>query len=258
MTEPAEHLPANALMNVALSEYDPRPADVLVFSAPWNQASGWIIKAATLSPFSHFAGVAMIEPSQLEAEVRRRKWPQKPDAVACALYRLLAHVGFERRMLLVESTTLCGEACELTGQRHDGVQAHEPRRRLAAYLRSGGRAWLLRPTGDYALQLNQVARLSEFLLRHLGAPYDFSQAALAGTRVLRRFCRVSDASLAAVFCSELWAAALEQIRLLPLRNPSVFTPASLVRSLVELGSYRWVGEFSRGPGSKFQVRGSRS
>lgn len=233
-------------MPIALAEYDPRPVDVLAFSSAWHEPSGWLIKAATLSKFSHIAGVAMFDAAQLEQEVRRRKWPQRPDGVACALNRLLVHLGYSRQVLLVESTTLCREPCELIGARTSGVQVHDPRRRIAGYLRAGGRAWLLRPTADYQLDLNQVARLSEFLLRHLGAPYDYGQAALAGTRILRRCCRLSNASLSAVFCSELWAAALEQIRLLPLRNPSVFTPASLVSSLVELGSYRFVGQFALG------------
>ena len=234
-------------MQIDVAEYDPRAADLLAFSAPWREPSGWLIKAATRSSVSHVAGVGLVGVEDLEQEVRRRQWPRRPDIVGCSLNRLLAHVGFSRRPLLFESTTQAPERCALIGERICGVQAHEPRERIDSYLRKGGRVWLYRPTRDFRLDTNQSFRLTEFLLRHLGERYDWRQAAFSGTIIARRVCRwATDANLHSLFCSEYWAAALEQIRLLPLKNPSLFTPAGLVAAVVELGSLALVGQFTRG------------
>jgi len=230
-------------VKIEIAEYRPRAADLLAFSAPWSEPSGWLIKLATRSIVSHVAGVGIVSADDLERELRQREWPRRPSALGRALHRL-TRTGFERRPLIFESTTECDSPCAIAGEKVSGVQAHEPRQRIAEYIAAGGRAWLYRPARDFRIEADQSRRLTEFLLRHLGARYDFEQAAFSGTIVARRVCRwATRGNLHSLFCSKYWAAALEQIHLLGLSNPSLFTPAKLIDTVTEVGTMQLAGEF---------------
>ncbi len=249
-------------MLLDVDEYDPQPADLLGCSSHWREPTGWLIKLATRSVFSHVAGVALVADHHLHAEVRRRREatpdPDRPGCVwaqrildrACPAAKGTLHAldrlrreGWQSRPLLFEATTLAESPCSLQGAPVCGVQAHDPRERIRQY---DGRVWLYRPTLDYRIDPEQSERLTLFLLRHLGDQYDYAQAGLSASILARRAWWFSQGNLHSLFCSELWAAALEQIRLLELANPSKFSPARLVRSLLELGSYRLVGEIVKG------------
>lgn len=228
-------------MILDLNQYQPRAADVLAFSAGWRDWEGLFIKVATCSPVSHIAGVANVDARHLVAEAARRERLLGRDRDTIHFRHLAA--TWARRTLVIESTTLCPEPCALLGRAIDGVQAHEPRERIAGYLAAGGRVWLYRPTADWQIDPEQSELLTRFLLRHVGAAYDYGQAIASAERLMRRCWWFQPANLHAVFCSELWDAALQQIRLLAPDDYSTVNPARLLRTLVKIGRYELAGEF---------------
>lgn len=150
-----------------------------------------------------------------------------------------SHVGIVSRppgeaAALYESTTLCDLPDDLSGRRRAGVQAHAPAARVAAYC---GRVELLRLAPVWQLNRYEADLLAR-MLRHLhGARYDLSGAVLSGSRIFKWSALMPYCDLASLFCSELCAAVLMRLGRLPLANPGVYNPASLVRSLQRCGTY---------------------
>src|SRR6185312_9740686 len=136
--------------------------------------------------------------------------------------------------LLFESTTLCDEPCALAGRRVSGVQAHDPRSRIATY---PVRVALVRLTPAWRLTDHEVAQLGDWLLAVASEPYDLRGAILSGTRLFKWTALMPYPDLGSLFCSELCAAALMRLYRMPLANPSLYNPASLVRELRRCGTY---------------------
>ena len=136
--------------------------------------------------------------------------------------------------LLFESTTLCNEACVLTGQPVKGVQAHEPWSRIAGY---PGAVARLRLMPAWRLSSRETELLHRWLLHVADEPYDLRGAILSGTRFFKWTALMRYPDLDSLFCSELCAAALMRLHRLPLTNPSLFNPASLVREVRRCGTY---------------------
>ena len=136
--------------------------------------------------------------------------------------------------LLFESTTLCDEPCALTGKRLAGVQAHDPASRIEGYL---GQVALLRLTRAWRLNLSEVGLLHNWLMHVASEPYDLPGALLSGTRLFKWTALMPYPDLGSLFCSELCAAALMRLHRMPLANPSLYNPASLVRELRRCGTY---------------------
>lgn len=132
-------------------------------------------------------------------------------------------------VLLVESTTLCDEPCELTGLRINGVQAHRPERRIANY---AGRVYILRPSKNYPFSEGMVWKLAYYANKWIGTPYDTDGAIRSATHL------PSSGSDDEVFCDDLVAVLLMNTERLARGNPKSYTPASLVRTLVRTGVYR--------------------
>lgn len=222
-----------------IDSYLPAAGDLIGFSAPWNDPVGWLIKVGTLSRVSHVAGVARITRDQVQAENDRR-WGENLRRPRTAPKLDSAYADAE---LLIESTTLCPAQCLLQRKRVAGVQVHYPWARISCYLAAGGRAWLYRPADDWRLDERDSALLSETLLRHVGDSYDYRAAALSAERVFRNRWWYHPANTHALFCSELWSAALQRIGRLGAGDASVVNPAVLLRTLVKIGRYELVGEF---------------
>jgi len=142
--------------------------------------------------------------------------------------------GGAANMLLFESTTLCDEPCVLTGKHTSGVQAHEPDSRVAGY---PGSVALLRLSPAWRLNPRETAMLHDWLMRVASEPYDLHGALLSGTRVFRWTALMPYPDLGSLFCSELCAAALMRLHRLPLSNPGLYNPASLVRAVRRCGTY---------------------
>jgi hypothetical protein len=138
------------------------------------------------------------------------------------------------RALLFESTTLCDAPCALTGKRSAGVQAHDPRARVDGY---PGRVALLRLTPAWRLNHREIALLHDWLMHVASEPYDLCGALLSGTRLFKWTTLMPYPDLGSLFCSELCAAALMRLYRMPLANPSLYNPASLVRELRRCGTY---------------------
>ncbi len=154
------------------------------------------------------------------------------DVINLATYGIprwgISHVGiiakYKGELLLFESTTFDSLPCVIQGKCFSGVQAHRLMDVLEVY---AGRVWaypLTRPLYPF-----EDTRLSEFLRGKIATPYD-TEGALESAGWLSRALHGED--LHELFCSELVAAALNEIGLLPTGNASGWTPNRLVRRLV--------------------------
>ena len=152
--------------------------------------------------------------------------------------RWISHVGIcaavdsRSEAYLFESTTMVDEPCAITGNRIDGVQAHWPDRRVA---KCEGKVWLLRTRKHLAAAVRR--RLGRFLQSCLGTPYDVPQALLSGTWLLN-LTEFDAEDTSKLFCSEYVRLALEDAGIVADTNASIWTPARLVRELVQIGLYQ--------------------
>ena len=153
----------------------------------------------------------------------------------------------DRGLLWVESTTLCPHPCLIRGERVSGCQAHEPEIRTRDYLDAGGQVDVYRLTG-----INQLNQEERTLLRHIlfryfllnPIAYDLSGALLSGTRAIRWLGLLPGADLHSLFCSELVAALLMRLNRMNHANPTGFSPARLLRTLVMQGKYYRAADWS--------------
>lgn len=150
--------------------------------------------------------------------------------------------------LWIESTTLADRPCRIQERIVDGVQAHVPAERIQDYLSAGGRVDLYRLVEIESLSRSETALLSRILIDHfLGEAhsYDLCGALLSGTRAFQLTRLFPSADLQQLFCSELIAAVLMRLGRLPRGNPTRYSPARLLRTLVCHGTvrreYSWRG-----------------
>ncbi len=156
----------------------------------------------------------------------------------------------DRGLLWVESTTLCRHPCVVRGECVSGCQAHEPCERIHDYLVTGGAVAVYRLTGINQFDESERQLLRRILFQHfLWKPvgYDLGGAILSGTRAIRWLGLLPGADLQSLFCSELMAAILMRLNRLNHANPTGFSPARLLRTLVLLGKYHRVAQWSDQP-----------
>ena len=141
----------------------------------------------------------------------------------------ISHVGIlgqhKGKLLLFESTTLTDIPCVIQGKSVQGTQACHLEDRLKSY---AGRAW------HYPLYRKLFAfeckRLNDFLVDHIGVPYDREGAIRAGGSLwswVKSFFYPENLDF--IFCSEFCAAAHRDIGLLRTDNASSWNPNSFVR-----------------------------
>lgn len=150
-----------------------------------------------------------------------------------------SHVGMivfnEGQPVLIESTTMCKTPCLIRGKRTSGVQAQWPADRIANY---NGRVDVYRLYPVWQLDAGEELLLHRMMFKHfLGTSYDTVGAGISGTRLIK-WSRFLGADLASLFCSELVAAVLMRLGRMPVRNPAVYNPATLVRTLRRHGVYQ--------------------
>ena len=205
------------------------PGDLVIFHG--RDFSSRVIEWATRGP-SH---VGIVCPHEQGVEGIKKVEESKSDFSSTpSNSSTLSTSGATTNMLLFESTTLCDEPCLLTGKQTSGVQAHEPESRIASY--AGGVAQL-RLSPAWRLHPREVALLHDWLMRVASEPYDLHGALLSGTRVFKWTALMPYPDLESLFCSELCAAALMRLHRLPLTNPGLYNPASLVREVRRCGTY---------------------
>lgn len=153
-----------------LSLADYEPAPGDVLAFSGRGPVAWLIHLATLSRYAHVAIVA-------------------------------EHGG---RPLLFESTTLADSPCIIQGERVSGPQAHNAHARIAS---AGCRVWLAKPY--WPLVPWESAMLTQWLLAQLGKGYDYREAAVSASRVLKRVKTGTDSLW---YCSEMLVAAFQSIR----------------------------------------------
>lgn len=139
------------------------------------------------------------------------------------------------RVLVYESTTLCDLACEISGKKTQGTQAHLPDDRIRSY---DGKIWRLRLAPRLALTEPESLRLTDFLLSEIGRPYDYEGAMISATRWLRT-CELVRPTMQKLFCSYYVMAALKDIGKVDKDlNPRAYSPARASRDLQYWGTYQ--------------------
>lgn len=134
--------------------------------------------------------------------------------------------------LLFESTTLCELPDILSGEKIQGVQAHDPAARVKAYDGRVARMRLRIP-----LTCEQELSLRNRLYEIHGRPYDLRGAIESGTRLFKWTAWMPYPDLGHLFCSELVAEQLMQLLKLPLGDPGIYNPATLMREVQRCASY---------------------
>jgi len=150
-------------------------------------------------------------------------------------------------MYWVESTTMSATPCAIGGERVRGCQAHYPGQRIAEYTSEGGHVDHYRLTKIFELSGDESELMSHVLIRHFvlkSTGYDMGHVLLAGTRLFKASRLFPGADLDRVFCSELIAAVLQRIGRINHRNPTKFSPGTLMRELVRQGTYRFEKSYS--------------
>lgn len=162
-----------------------------------------------------------------------------------------SHVGivwpmYNHGPLLVESTTLCDLVCRLNKEKRKGVQFHRPEDRLAVY---PGHVARIRLANGWKIDEAEADFITGWFYHRRKLTYDARGAICSGTRVLKWTRLLPTADLGSQFCSELCAAALMRIGRLPIDNPTVYNPASLVAQLIRSGVYGPLEPLSPSPTS---------
>jgi hypothetical protein len=137
-------------------------------------------------------------------------------------------------LLLYESTTLCPLPDALLGVPLSGVQAHQPEERIAAY---DGRVARLAPAALWRYSRFELHLMAKMLAHLHTCSYDTAGALVSGTCVFKWTALMPWPDLASLFCSELVTAVLMRLGRMPLANPALYNPASLVRKLRRCGTY---------------------
>lgn len=144
----------------------------------------------------------------------------------------------ENKLVWIESTSLSASPCLIRKGLVSGMQAHEPKERLKEY--ASGRVDLYRLTDIQKLTSDEGLLLGKILVEHFierEIAYDYQGALLAGMRAFQRTRLFPGADLHSVFCSEVVAACLMRLFRMNRKNPTRYSPASLLRELVDQGTY---------------------
>lgn len=141
----------------------------------------------------------------------------------------LSHIGIlahqNHKLRLYESTTLCELPCLVQKKIVSGAQVHNIDTRVAKY---NGKVYHIPLTKP----LNQLERLklTGFLLKSVGRPYDMLGAGLSGGHILRKISRfLRDQDLNNLFCSEWCAAAHNYLNRFHTGNASTWNPNAFYR-----------------------------
>lgn len=187
------------------------PFDVLTFSEPGLVSRA--IKAATVPPWYWF----------------RAHWRTCSHIGICVSF--FAGTPPAHVVKLIESTTMLSEPCELLGRRIDGVQAHDPARRMRM---SAGPVFVARLAPGWKATERQCVELRQLAKEFLGQKYDY----FAAVRSITPFPELADDDR--VFCDNLVATLLMSSAIrarYPLSNTKSVTPAQVIKRLVETGVY---------------------
>lgn len=149
----------------------------------------------------------------------------------------LSHIGIAAEYLgkvrLFESTSLNNTPCLIQGKNVSGSQIQNIDTRIKAYP-----GMVKRIPIKKKLTNSESRRLTEYLIKNIGHPYDYLGAERSGGKLwaqLHRFFH--EESGESLFCSEWVALALRQIDVFRTGNASSWNPNSLYRELVRRGIY---------------------
>lgn len=192
------------------AKYAPEAGDILAFSG--TGFTSRIISARTFSRYSHVGIVADIPSDTWDNEDMAAKFPFHGTG-----------------KFLFESTTLTITPCAFQGTRVRGPQAVRPDERVQGY---PGSTYVLRLRDP--LKPDESEALTSCLFGYLGTEYDSKEAFLSSTYLLKLLKLGSGERL---FCSEYVGRGLIEAGRLNHSDPSDWTPARLIRLLLDACIY---------------------
>ena len=148
----------------------------------------------------------------------------------------LSHIGIvgmppTNTPFLFESTTLATTPCIYNLKKCEGTQAHYLGNRINNYYGKVYHYPLAIP-----LTFQQKINLLEFLIKHLGQPYDYIGAIRARDFSLIEKLIYRKPDLASMYCSEYVLAAIKHIDLLGNLSPEMnWSPNKLIRFAQKFG-----------------------
>jgi hypothetical protein len=160
-----------------------------------------------------------------------------------------------------ESTMLADRECVLQKRKVRGVQVHYPEDRTRDYVYSGGQVVVFRLSPIDQLAEEDKANITQMVRGFINqeASYDTIGALISGTRVLKRtrlipfLAKWLHIDLDSLFCSEMIAAILQRTCRMNRDNPTKYSPGSLVRELIDQGTYKIAGELSADENGVFWI-----
>lgn len=148
-----------------------------------------------------------------------------------------SHIGivanYMGRNRLFESTSLNSLPCLIQGKPVSGSQCQCLDSRIRGYRGSVRRIPLKTPLTD-----KQSSRLTEYLVKNTGTPYDYLGAERSGGKLwaqMHRLLHPEDAK--SLFCSEWCVLAMREIDVFRATNASAWNPNSLYRAVVRRGMH---------------------
>ncbi|TWT63180.1 hypothetical protein [Rubinisphaera italica] len=152
---------------------------------------------------------------------------------------IMANAPGKTEMLWNESTTNCVRECLVAKKHQSGVQVHAIAGRMRDYIYHNGRIEIFRLTDPTLITEEDrkyfVLKMADYLVEQV--PYDMCGAIISGLRVTSRLLHCLGCDREHLFCSDMIAGLLMRIGLMGLSDPDHFTPAGLLRYLVNRGLY---------------------
>lgn len=147
-----------------------------------------------------------------------------------------------------ESTTKCKRKCLEAGKKASGFQVHEPNKRVADYLGSGGAIAVYRMSSFARMSFDEIC-FRRLLNLALDSKLAYSMGLLdgamfSGTRLLKfswlYSLLVPGVDEQDVFCSEIVSRLMQELGLQNRVDPRRYTPGGVMRDLTSNGAYKLI------------------
>lgn len=182
---------------------------------------------------------------------RIASWMNSGFCADVSLIRAPSHLGVicmhEGKPLLVESSSASDSPCVITGESAAGCRACFAYQRIPQYLRANVNLRLFRLTEMDSLSSAESELLTKILLDHfVREKMDWTQGIpkLTAVSIARDDLMRSTLDKNAVFSTSMIAKILMRLGRINRKNPTSYSPGSLLRQLFNDGTIRYRGQLN--------------
>lgn len=182
---------------------------------------------------------------------RLASWVNAAFCVDTSLIKAPSHLAViciqDNKPLLIESTSSSDSPCVITGDCTPGCQAHLAYERIPQYLRSNVHLRLFRLTAMDSLSSAESELLSKILLEHFVREkmnWEDGTPKLTALKFGRDTFMRNTLDKNASFCANMIAKVLMRLGRLNRKNPTLYSPGSLLRQLFYDGTIRFRGQLN--------------